>query len=163
MKATLCARVTVVVLFLVVSLCKTSYGYEIRVLVTEYTEVVHFILFLFHDKHIRTHNVYTHIGTCYIHRHTHPHTLTPSHPHTCLIRFENGRPALPTLSELKQYRVVVVTLSTSRILSLMGLPRGHFSFIFIDEAAQVSPRPIPIPRDWFQVVCGMDRHWNRRR
>ena len=37
MKATLCAMVTVVVLFLVVSLCKTSYGYEICVLVTEYT------------------------------------------------------------------------------------------------------------------------------
>ena len=54
-----------------------------------------------------------------------------------LPRIGNGRLVLPSLSELKQYRIVVVTLSTSRALSLMGLPRGHFSHIFIDEAAQV--------------------------
>ena len=61
----------------------------------------------------------------------------------CLSRIDNGRLVLPSLSELKQYRIIVVTLSTSRCLSLMGLPRGHFTHIFIDEAAQVSSHSHP--------------------
>jgi superfamily I DNA and/or RNA helicase len=60
-------------------------------------------------------------------------------------KFENGRLALPSLSELSKYRIVVVTLSTSRVLSLMGLPRGHFSHIFVDEAAQALEPETLIP------------------
>lgn len=44
---------------------------------------------------------------------------------------------IPTLAEIKKYRIVVTTLITSRTLSLMGLECGHFSHIIIDEAAQV--------------------------
>ena len=44
---------------------------------------------------------------------------------------------IPTLEEIKEFRIVVTTLITSRILSLKGLECGHFSHIIIDEAAQV--------------------------
>lgn len=44
---------------------------------------------------------------------------------------------MPTLEELKQYRIIVTTLYTARVLSLLGLQKGHFTHIFIDEAAQV--------------------------
>ena len=68
-------------------------------------------------------------------------------------RIENGRLVLPSLPELKQYRIIVVTLSTSRALSLMGLPRGHFSHIFIDEAAQVRPYPHPHSSSFILPFC----------
>lgn len=44
---------------------------------------------------------------------------------------------MPSLAEIKTYRIVVATLSTARALPLMDLPKGHFTHIFIDEAAQV--------------------------
>lgn len=44
---------------------------------------------------------------------------------------------MPSLTELKSYKIVVATLSTSRALPLMEVPKGHFTHIFIDEAAQV--------------------------
>ena len=50
----------------------------------------------------------------------------------------NGQLALPPVAELLQYKIVVATLMTARALSLADLPKGHFTHIFIDEAAQVS-------------------------
>ena len=47
---------------------------------------------------------------------------------------------MPTLAELKSYKIVVATLSTARALPLMELAKGHFTHIFIDEAAQVRSR-----------------------
>ena len=35
------------------------------------------------------------------------------------------------------YKIVVSTLSTARTLALMEVPKGHFTHILIDEAAQV--------------------------
>jgi hypothetical protein len=75
-------------------------------------------------------------------------------------KIENGRLVLPSLPELKQYRIIVVTLSTSRALSLMGLPRGHFSHIFIDEAAQALESetliPLILANDTTKVVLAGD-------
>lgn len=44
---------------------------------------------------------------------------------------------VPDLSTLSQYRILVTTLVTARLLVLMGLHKGHFTHIFVDEAAQV--------------------------
>ena len=43
----------------------------------------------------------------------------------------------PSLADVEDCDVVVATLSTSRYLSGLGLPKGHFTHILIDEAAQV--------------------------
>ncbi|GAB6025890.1 hypothetical protein CHUAL_011863 [Chamberlinius hualienensis] len=43
----------------------------------------------------------------------------------------------PTLQDVLESRVVIVTLSTSRCLSEIGLPSGYFTHVLIDEAAQV--------------------------
>ncbi len=55
-----------------------------------------------------------------------------------LSRLQDGKLCVPSLAEMKTYNIVVATLSTARTLALMEMPRGHFSHIFIDEAAQVS-------------------------
>ncbi len=44
---------------------------------------------------------------------------------------------MPTVADLQSHKIVVATLSTSRAIFLSKLPRGHFTHIFIDEAAQV--------------------------
>ena len=44
---------------------------------------------------------------------------------------------MPSLEQLQQYKIIVTTLYTARVLSLLGLQKGHFTHIFIDEAAQV--------------------------
>ena len=54
-------------------------------------------------------------------------------------RIEGDQFGVPSIQELRQYQIVVATLSTARALALMGLPKGHFTHIFIDEAAQVGP------------------------
>lgn len=44
---------------------------------------------------------------------------------------------VPSVEEMKSYKIVVTTLTTARTLALMELSKGHFTHIFIDEAAQV--------------------------
>ena len=44
---------------------------------------------------------------------------------------------IPDISTLLQCKILVTTLVTARLLVLMGLPKGHFTHIFVDEAAQV--------------------------
>ena len=46
-------------------------------------------------------------------------------------------PVIPSLDEIKEYKVVVSTLVMARTLRLMGMEKGYFTHIFIDEAAQV--------------------------
>ena len=43
----------------------------------------------------------------------------------------------PDLGELKKFRIIVTTSQTARTLRLKNLKPGHFTHIFIDEAAQV--------------------------
>ena len=50
---------------------------------------------------------------------------------------QDGSFIIPDLMKLSQSKILVTTLVTARLLFLMGLPRGHFTHIFVDEAAQV--------------------------
>lgn len=43
---------------------------------------------------------------------------------------------IPTLEDILKHRIIVVTLSISMYLSTLGLPKGHFTHILLDEAAQ---------------------------
>lgn len=56
----------------------------------------------------------------------------------CLIELNGGvrNFRVPTLEDIMKHRIVVVTLSISMYLSTMGLPKGHFTHILLDEAAQ---------------------------
>lgn len=42
----------------------------------------------------------------------------------------------PTVDDIIKHRIVVVTLNISMELSLLDLPKGYFTHIFLDEAAQ---------------------------
>ena len=65
------------------------------------------------------------------------HVLLQISEFVLLGRFEGTQLLIPTISDIKEHRIVVTTLLTARVLFLMGIERGHFSHIFIDEAAQV--------------------------
>ena len=52
-------------------------------------------------------------------------------------RIEDGQFVIPQLAEINEYQIIVSTLMQSRVLKLLGVEAGHFSYIFIDEAAQV--------------------------
>lgn len=52
-------------------------------------------------------------------------------------RIEDGQFVIPQLAEIKKYQIIVSTLMQSRVLKLLGVEAGHFSYVFIDEAAQV--------------------------
>lgn len=54
-----------------------------------------------------------------------------------VLRIQDGQLSVPSLTDMKSYKIVVTTLSTARILALMEMPKGHFTHILIDEAAQV--------------------------
>lgn len=45
---------------------------------------------------------------------------------------------IPSLSEIESCHILVCTCVSSAILSSIGLARGHFDFIFIDEAGQAT-------------------------
>lgn len=51
----------------------------------------------------------------------------------------------PPLKALMQYRIVVSTYMSSATLQAEGLPRGHFSHIFLDEAGQASEPETMVP------------------
>ena len=46
--------------------------------------------------------------------------------------------ALPTMDKLLQYRVIVSTCINSAFAYNIGVPEGHFTHIFVDEAGQAS-------------------------
>lgn len=45
---------------------------------------------------------------------------------------------MPTLEQVKGYRVVVSTCHSGGVPVNLGAPRGHFRHIFIDEAGQAT-------------------------
>ena len=55
----------------------------------------------------------------------------------CLLSQDNSRFAAPTQRDILRRKLVITTLVTSLSLVELGI-KGHFSHIFIDEAAQVS-------------------------
>ncbi|XP_019641872.1 PREDICTED: helicase with zinc finger domain 2-like [Branchiostoma belcheri] len=44
--------------------------------------------------------------------------------------------AMPEMEDIMKHRIVIVTLTTSMYLIRMGIKRGHFTHILLDEAAQ---------------------------
>lgn len=58
---------------------------------------------------------------------------------------ENKVFSVPTLEEMKKYRVVVSTCISGGIPASLGLKRGHFTHIFIDEAGQGKEPEIMVP------------------
>ncbi|KAJ7199232.1 P-loop containing nucleoside triphosphate hydrolase protein [Mycena pura] len=58
---------------------------------------------------------------------------------------ENSTFVLPPVEDLKTYRVVVSTCLSGGIPAQLGLKRGHFSHIFIDEAGQAIEPEVILP------------------
>ena len=57
-------------------------------------------------------------------------------PFTCAL--PNGHFSVPAMAKLKSFKVIVSTCVSAAILSGIGMPRGHFCRIFIDEAGQAT-------------------------
>lgn len=51
---------------------------------------------------------------------------------------EHGTFCIPPVNQLKHFRVVVSTCISSSVPHSIGVPRGHFTHIFLDEAGQAS-------------------------
>ncbi|OCH91262.1 P-loop containing nucleoside triphosphate hydrolase protein [Obba rivulosa] len=56
-----------------------------------------------------------------------------------------GHFTAPPVFTLKRYRVVVTTCVSSSFAHNVGMPRGHFSHIFVDEAGQATEPEVMIP------------------
>lgn len=66
---------------------------------------------------------------------------------------ENTVFAIPSPEELAKYRVVVSTCLSGGIPASLGLKRGHFSHIFIDEAGQGKEPEVIVP---IKSIAGKD-------
>ncbi|KAK0204308.1 P-loop containing nucleoside triphosphate hydrolase protein [Desarmillaria ectypa] len=51
---------------------------------------------------------------------------------------EDGNFSVPILSRVRQFRVIVSTCVSASVFFGIGIPRGHFTHIFIDEAGQAT-------------------------
>ncbi|KAF8970450.1 P-loop containing nucleoside triphosphate hydrolase protein [Flammula alnicola] len=58
---------------------------------------------------------------------------------------DNSVFAMPTLEQLAKYRVVVSTCLSAGVPAGLGLKRGHFTHIFIDEAGQGKEPEVMVP------------------
>ncbi|RXW19457.1 hypothetical protein EST38_g6387 [Candolleomyces aberdarensis] len=58
---------------------------------------------------------------------------------------ENKVFAMPPIEDILKYRVVVATCLTAAAPASMGMPRGHFSHIFVDEAGQGKEVEVVLP------------------
>ncbi|KAG8978724.1 hypothetical protein FRC05_009997 [Tulasnella sp. 425] len=61
------------------------------------------------------------------------------------LRYDDGSFMVPPLMVLMQYRIVVSTCASSSLLHGVGVPHGHFTHIFVDEAGQASEPEVMIP------------------
>ncbi|KAF8895854.1 RNA helicase [Gymnopilus junonius] len=50
----------------------------------------------------------------------------------------DGHFSVPPMAKMKQFRVIITTCISASVASGIGMPRGHFSHIFIDEAGQAT-------------------------
>ncbi|KAF8632178.1 hypothetical protein AX17_004918 [Amanita inopinata Kibby_2008] len=51
---------------------------------------------------------------------------------------DDGHFGVPLIARMKRFRVVVTTCVSASVVSGIGLPRGHYSHIFVDEAGQAT-------------------------
>ncbi|XP_066291041.1 3'-5' exoribonuclease HELZ2-like [Branchiostoma lanceolatum] len=54
----------------------------------------------------------------------------------CKLDPDQNSIAMPKMEDITNHRIVIVTLTTSMYLIRMGIKRGHFTHILLDEAAQ---------------------------
>lgn len=52
---------------------------------------------------------------------------------------------VPSLEKLRTFRVIISTLISASVPYAIGLPRGHFTHVFVDEAGQASEPEVMIP------------------
>jgi helicase MOV-10 len=57
---------------------------------------------------------------------------------------DHGSHALPPLARVKQFRVIVTTCVSAAFAYGVGMTRGHFTHIFVDEAGQATEPEIMI-------------------
>ncbi|EDW85385.2 uncharacterized protein Dwil_GK10580 [Drosophila willistoni] len=66
----------------------------------------------------------------------------------------------PTVEDIMRHRIIVVTLSISMELATLGLPKGLFTHIFLDEAAQAMEceaiMPLALANDSTRIVLAGD-------
>ncbi|KAK7042905.1 hypothetical protein VNI00_008640 [Paramarasmius palmivorus] len=55
-----------------------------------------------------------------------------------------GHFSVPPMARMKRFRVVVCTCVSANIVSGIGIPRGHYSHIFVDEAGQATEPEVMI-------------------
>lgn len=53
--------------------------------------------------------------------------------------------SVPPMAQMRRFRVVVCTCVSASIPYGIGMPRGHFTHIFVDEAGQASEPEVMIP------------------
>ncbi|KAG8954856.1 hypothetical protein FRC04_010339 [Tulasnella sp. 424] len=61
------------------------------------------------------------------------------------LRYDDGSFRVPPAEALMQYRVIVSTCASSSLMHGVGVPEGHFTHIFVDEAGQASEPEVMIP------------------
>ncbi|EEB90574.1 hypothetical protein MPER_11197, partial [Moniliophthora perniciosa FA553] len=68
-----------------------------------------------------------------------PHELLP-------FTYQNatGHFSVPLLSRMKRFRAVVTTCVSANIIAGIGIPRGHYTHIFVDEAGQATEPEVMI-------------------
>ncbi|KIK60715.1 hypothetical protein GYMLUDRAFT_261292 [Collybiopsis luxurians FD-317 M1] len=59
-------------------------------------------------------------------------------------RNANGQFSVPPMSDMLRFRIIVTTCVSASIVSGIGMPRGHFSHIFTDEAGQATEPEVMI-------------------
>ncbi|KAJ8508765.1 hypothetical protein ONZ45_g9006 [Pleurotus djamor] len=57
----------------------------------------------------------------------------------------SGHLSVPILTTMKAFRVVVATCVSSSFAHGIGMPRGHFTHIFVDEASQATEPEVMVP------------------
>ncbi|KAH6808908.1 P-loop containing nucleoside triphosphate hydrolases superfamily protein [Perilla frutescens var. frutescens] len=69
--------------------------------------------------------------------------VNPDHIQFCCL--EDNIFMCPPCGDLEQYRIIVSTYSSACLLHAEGVRRGHFSYIFLDEAGQASEPDTMVP------------------
>lgn len=59
----------------------------------------------------------------------------------------NSRPCFgaPSIGRMKRFRIVIATCVSASIISGIGMPRGHFTHIFVDESGQATEPEALVP------------------
>ncbi|KAL2469853.1 putative RNA helicase SDE3 [Abeliophyllum distichum] len=69
--------------------------------------------------------------------------VNPDHIDYCLV--EDFIFKCPQIRDLLQYRIIISTYTSASLLYTEGIKRGHFSYIFLDEAGQASEPETMVP------------------